>query len=239
MVGRPTVFGKQIVQRNGEIIGINIGYNAFCEHEGNTLSLVQDLSNTFWLSRDSAKAIKKGGSILKRQSRILDKNGLGVFKDYRVNPNVCFKHRRIRVDRRPEEVNDGKLHMFEGGKEYDLCFISDYLQMERIEKNIGLRRVFYEDELLYLPDYQNMRFRPEMSGYIVGDWGLGYSSAGIMFAIRTDGFIDSKLLVDQVQYSLKSGYLALVNNTCGIFRDRGLGLVFLDKLVSLQEGMRR
>ena len=46
-MGRPTVYGKEIrVDEQNKCIGINLGYNFFCEHEDDTLGIVQSWNNT-------------------------------------------------------------------------------------------------------------------------------------------------------------------------------------------------
>lgn len=214
------------------------GITFFCEHNGDPMPIIRDMNTGFFVSKEQKKAIKKGESTLKKSAKIIQKTGIAMpFIDYRVNPAVPFKHRRIRIERK--EDSGFKTMLFQVGEEYEMFILSEFSRDTRLSGTLGRRKVFEEKELLYCPDYQNSRLVNMSSGLIVGDWGIGYSSTAIVFYVKANSFVDTELLVKQMTYSLQSGYLAITNAPCGIFRDRGLGFVFLDNLISLQEKRSR
>lgn len=230
---RPAVFGEEIVKRNNKIVGFNIGYNFYCEHEQGVLELINNLNNQY-LKKLSLKDNKK-----------LYKNGFLLTNKYKNTPfskcilrgNIEYIRREIIIDNTEliESQKYSKYLLFNGN--YTMFKVSSEVGLEAFKEKYGQRRKFSEEELLDMSDYNidmsyNMGYQLagaancHMNQSVVGSWG---SDGFIVFIPKMIYLEEMKNLADDFENSLKTGSLALCDGYAGLFKDRGLSFVMLDK----------
>lgn len=230
---RPAVFGGEIVKRNNKIVGFNIGYNFYCEHERGVLELINNLNHQY-LNKLSLKDNKK-----------LYKNGFLLTNKYKNTPfsqcilrgNIEYIRREIIIDNTAliESKKYSKYLLFNGN--YTMFKVSSEIGLEVFREKYGQKRKFTEEELLYMPDYNidmsyNMGYllasgdNYHINQSIVGSWG---SDGFIVFIPKMTYSEEIKSLADDFENSLKTGSLALCDGHAGLFKDRGLSFVMLDK----------
>lgn len=229
---RPAVYGGEIVKRNNKIVGFNIGYNFYCEHECGVLKLINHLNNQY-LNKLSLKENKK-----------LYKNGFVLTNKYKNTPfskcilrgNLDYIKREVIIDNE-SLIKSKKYHRFllTNGN-YTMFRIASDDDLSYFREQYGQKRKFSEDELLYMPDY-NIDMSCNI-GYLLGG-NNSIVNSSIIGSWASDGFTifipkmsyseEAKNLADDFEKSLKTGSLAICDGHAGLFKDRGLSFVMLDK----------
>lgn len=238
---RPTVFGKQIVSRNGILCGVNIGYNFYLEHERETRELLNRINNgSIAINNISDKlSFDNKRKIAIRKSNIFNTT---PFSRCIILSNVDYIRREVIIDN-SELKKSGKYQNFMlENTDYTLFIFSDYDTLKWYRGRLGNNRKFSESDFLYMGDYNsdissNVGARLAGVGTLHSEIGIGTMSTMVSGAWGNDGFLVlikrhgiTEYLADNIESNLKNGGLALVNEPCGIFRDRGLGLVFLNNI---------
>lgn len=233
-MGRPTVHGKELVVKNGEFIGLNLGFNFYFEHEEGTQGIVQHMNmlrSGFELWGYNSKINKK---INKEKKAIYKKWGNSEFMGYIVLPSVNYLRREIIIDN--TEIRDKYRNFQTVDGEYTLLWIGNNWTSDVWNKKWGNRRKFREDELLYMPDYQSSLIRPdftlngerkpELSSLICGAWSSG--DGNVMILVRK---IKARVnIVERLTNALKRGDLAILPDLQGVFKEHGCLLVNLQSL---------
>lgn len=220
---RPTVYGKEFCIRDRKCVGINIGYNYYCEHEDVVLKLIDCLNGMVPKATSFDKLLKKDGRSFLKKVPVHP-----AFKNCRLLPDVPYFKTDVLIDNRPLK---GKYNVLQLSSKVYTLYVFGW-DLERVKRNVESKSVFTEEDFSYLPDYQISKsihqstlFRDGINMGIVlfGSW---YEN-GFLILIAKDNSICPTY---QIEYSLKNGYLALCDGHAGLFKDRGLSLIFLDKL---------
>lgn len=228
---RPAVYGGEIVKRDNKIVGFNIGYNFYCEHECGVLELINNLNNQY-LSKLSLNDNQK-----------LYKNGFSLTYKYKKTPfskcilrgNIDYIRKEIIIDN--DILIESKKYscfLLSNGN-YTMFKVSSEMCLQAFREKYGQKRKFTEEELLDMSDYNidmsfNMGFQLSgghsiINSCIIGSWG----SDGFTIFIPKMYSDYIKNLADDFENSLKTGSLAICNGNTGLFKDRGLSFVMLDK----------
>ena len=218
---RPTVYGKEILfNLQGELIGINLGFNFFCEHEGGTQELVQSVNLHAFPDgctpvqyRKYAKAVEKAA---KRWERT-------PFAGYVFAPSAQIFTRKIIIDNSDVPANfpvrqlrDGKYIMFAlNGSVYSAP--SYYSQC------LGNAHKFSEDKLFPMRDYN-----PSRKTFMKGEFAASWASGGFMLLLSEEMADPAEGIIRSLTEALMRNTLACVPNH-PLFRNRGCILVVLDK----------
>lgn len=217
-MGRPTVYGKQLVVRNGRFIGINIGYNFYMEHECGTEEICDDMNRLWEYKGIGGKMVLR--KLAKEPLRYKDT----PFGKYMLLPNVAFVRWTAVIDNSQCEfqarlMQDGVWDMLYIGVESSLGSI-----MKRKHKFIGNKGYYYlgEANIFYMQDYNvGDATRIQNDTGIVGSWGSGcdYILLGIMRGYTTCD------VLSQISLALRAGHLAVCPGDNRLFYDRGCCIV--------------
>lgn len=239
-MGRPTVYGKEVrINSQGKCVGINLGYNFYSEHEGDTVGIVQSCNNEDlrWISLLSCagyKECRKEITKLKRQRKLNEKlvsrwNNT-PFRDHVFMPSVSSMLRMIVIDNSAVRQKYSNVLLNDG--HYYLLAIGEGFTSEMWEKKFGRRKTVSEEDIFYMPDYQRLGSN---LGYLLNN---GYHIAqvgnfGACWAIHSNYLFivlpaEQKSYLEDIQSALKAGTLACVPCEQRLFRDRGCCLIDLE-----------
>lgn len=248
-MARPTVFGKEIVVDNdNKVIGINLGYNFYAEHEGDTGIIVNNMNKKLYMQLSMMQAaggiryrkqIKQLTKQIKNNEALMGKWSLTPFKGYVFAPttNSMLKMIVINNSEIKKKYNN---FMLQDGRYY-LLVIGDGLTPEYWEKRFGTKKTVSEADLFDMTDYQSTfcgnkpyilniksaskTVRVAHNDCFAAAWALGNSYSNyLMIAISED----KKSYLEDIQKALKNGDLACVTQDRKIFSDRGCCLIDLD-----------
>lgn len=246
---RPALYSSQLVLQNGEFIGYNLGYNFYCEHEHDTKEIVQSLNmKADFNMRLAVQAEKLGpiksaiklGKIQKKSEALMQRFKNTPFGNYILHPYTQVYIRNIRINNKKlREQNKYNKYLLKD-TDYIMIDIEDGICMYYTKKNFANKKVFTEEDIFYMGDYncdtscnpglqlsgqqRNLReYECERIG-ILGAWG----SHGIRI------MIDKRLgqaeeIAKSIEEALKRGALAIVYQEPRLFRDRGCGIVIVDR----------
>lgn len=229
-MGRPGVFGKQLVTNGGNFIGINIGYNYFCEHEGGTEELC-DFMNELRKYRGISGSLKLK-RIAKEPLRYKDT----PFGNYMLLPVVTYFRCAVLINNddlkyRTRLMHNGVWDMLYLGTSGSIRYFFHKLYEHRQKIN-GELFPMTEADLFYMEDYNNLSSVnfgfaragqpgvPSGSG-IVGCWG---SSDDYLYLGVSRDLVDCDVM-SQLIVALKAGHLAICPEERRLFADRGCCLV--------------
>lgn len=232
---RPTVFGRQIAYRGNEFIGLSLGYNYYCEHEGSNevYGLLQGINNSF----SNAKEIAECRNVfkLRSMSKKVNRWRSTPYRSSIIRPNKSIYVKRITIDN--SDVKEYSSFLTENGK-YTLILIpTDFATIEYFDKKLGTRRKFSEPELFCMEDYQHVSSSSSgmvIRGYLYdntqkpnelcGNWG----SDGIMILVKNDGKYHD--IDEQIVKAIHNGNMALVYEEQRLFKDGRCCLINLEAL---------
>lgn len=237
---RPTIFGKQVVTRNGILCGVNLGYNFYTEHERGINDLLTTLNNN--LTENYVASFKDKLAFDKKvraDNRKMNKFRSTPFKNCIVRPSTRYIRREIIINN--DELKNRYCSLMLENTNYTLLVFGSRGILDVYGKKLEGKRKFSEADFMYVPDY-NLGLSPNIGAILSGkstckDIGIGtistvlsssWDNTGFLIFIKKDSIYSS--IPDNIENNLKAGGLALVSETAGLFRDRGLGLVFLDNM---------
>lgn len=243
---RPSVYGAQIVSYNNNIYGVNLGYNFYAEHECGTIDLVNYLNydksliiNKITNSNCSRiKAELKYKKALKEEQKVLSRWKSTPFDGFVLSPNTPVYERKVVINN--SSVVRKKYNKFLLDEtEYNMLIVARQRDIDYLKEKFGKRRIFSEDEILCMPDYnvdvhKNIGYAMSASsgnipisgnGQLAGAW----ASNGIILLVKSNGFPSGEKVVSDLHSAIRRGCLAVVSEEQRMFRDRGCCLVVLDK----------
>lgn len=239
-MGRPTVYGKEIrVNSQGRCVGINLGYNFYSEHEGDTISIVESLNRKMYITLNMLRVsgaiiYRKQISQLRKQIKAYEKS-LGrwsatPFNGHVFAPTTNSMLKMIVINNTEIRSKYNNILLRDG--RYYLLVIGDGITQESWEKKFGSKKTVSEADLFYMPDYQNMYGN---TGYILNQ---GYrlqqdSTFGASWSLHSDYILivlpaEQKSYLEDLQSALKAGTLACVSQEPRMFNDRGCCLIDLE-----------
>lgn len=241
-----TLYGKELrLSKSGEFIGINLGYNFYCEHEFDVDKVASRLNQycagkSFdeLLTMSTMQRIKYGNA-RKKQEKSVSKWDNTPFKGTVLFPNVIYTQREIIIDN-TDILSKYNLFLTDNGKHTILIIGTN---PEQWRKQYGDRRKFSEEELLYMPKYNaNMSVNPGfmMSGQKeVRHNNSGFAAAWAAGADNIEIIVSEQLeaktnLTSQIINALKNGNLAVVQSEKRLFKDRGLILIDLENAYKIR-----
>ena len=239
---RAALFSRQIITDNDDkIIGINIGYNFYAEHECGTDALVANI-NTNRLKdiqalMDCASLIERHKvkkSIEKRQKAnkmALKRWENTPFNGYVLLPSVQYFTHKIIINN--DSIKDKYNVFLTDNSNYTMLYIGNGIDNEYWHKKFGNKRTLTEKDIFYMEDYQStllntgyiLAGRPrvgemQQSKTLIGQWAG--SDRGIMILMKNDDYIQD------IISALKRGSIAVVPEERRLFKDRGCCLIDLD-----------
>lgn len=233
---RPTVFGKQLVCRGKEFIGLNLGYNFYVEHEGDTLTLVQQLrlrKESLGLMKflgASGAQLRAADKKFKEEQTVIKRFRACPYANYMVGKYTQYNKRKISIDNSSIVSKYGTLQT--RNMEYVFLSIGSTFNTEDWNKRFGSRRKFTEEDFMYMPDYQHSSFMSNQ-GYMLRNGAKASSQFTCLCAAWScsgDSLFfmlpaEYEWVVDGVVKALTSGTLAIVNQEPRLFNDYGCCLV--------------
>lgn len=261
-MGRPTVYGKEIVMDSGEFVGINLGYNFYTEHEHGTGKIVLNNWNglrehitkssvygmMFWRcpyvtgcttvrqATKQAKRLQK--EALEKEARWKDtpfaNNMLPCCTPY-MKREIVINNASIKDQHDTFQTTDGiyiLLRIGEDGLEWD--------------KYHGNASFFTEDELQYMNDYQG---RAKMNNFGLGlaqfmgnapqsgnpDFAASWSNNDNVIQIIFPKQLEH--IADSIVETLKAGNLAVTYGEKMNYKDRGLCLTDLEAVYRMEDAV--
>lgn len=237
-MARPTVYGKEIrVNSQNECIGINLGYNFYCEHEGDTDCIVDDFNrhNSVPIDMNSLRQYYKEVNRIKKQTkqgeRIISRWRLTPFNGHVFIPSVNTMLKMIVINN--EEVRRKYSTVLLDDGHYYLLSIGRGLTPEIWEKKFGSKKTVSESDIFYMPDYQGLY---RNTGFILnnGQQMIQGRNFGASWALCSSYMMivlpaEQKSYLEDIQLALKAGNLACVQSEPRMFKDRGCCLINLEK----------
>lgn len=222
---RTAVYGSEIAIVDGKIVGFNLGYNFYTEHESEykVLELIEYLNKQYDMEVSDEVNLKKYNEGMK----FTEKYKESPFYNNILRGKLTYLKREIIVDNKKlkKEKKYNKYLLSDG--EYTMFYIQKYTR-DDFSAKYGRRKKFCEEELLNMTDYNNYNSSNidtsllDAKKNVIGSW----DNQSFMI------FISKSLLglSDDFENSLKTGSLALSYGCNFLFKDAGLCFLFLDKL---------
>lgn len=242
---RATVYGREIAVKNGVICGVNLGYNFYSEHEHGVDSIVYGLNNMSnpEYRANTLKTKLHAQKLARKDIKAMQNFYNTPFKAGLIRPSISYVKRKIIIDN-SELKKQGKYskYLLSDGNYTLYGFYSIPAELARFKEMVGNKRKLSEEDLFYMPDYSaqsmsnNFGFMTNyMSGNIngtidgdipiAGKWG----SSGLLILLNENNNLSLRV-IDTIQDNLESGGMAIIYGPGGIFKDRGLGIVFVKNI---------
>lgn len=238
-MGRPTVYGKEIrLDRHGKCVGINLGYNFYSEHEGDTIVIVDSANRKMHSALSMLKAfgafayrkqISQLSKKIKANEKALARWSATPFNGHVFAPTTNSMLKMIVINN--SEVRNKYSNVMLNDGHYYILSIGDGLTPEYWEKKFGSKKTVSEEDLFYMPDYQNMI---RSTGYILnqGHRLKQDTTFGASWALGSEYMIivlpaEQKSYLEDLQSALNAGNLACVSQEPRMFSDRGCCLIDL------------
>lgn len=238
-MGRATVYGKEVVTLNREFLAVNLGYNFYREHEGDTknfvCSLNTDMETKFRLAFKSklSREVRQYNKQLKKN--ILTAKKYGQYEPYMLYSNVPYFKREIIIDNSDIRHKYTTFQTRDGN--YTLLVLGDTRIRDNWVNKYGNRRKFNESEILYMPDYQSYSLRNNLgrmnnkASYIGGDKpfvGVWATESPYLMLLISREYDKDEIVVNGIISALGRGSLAVLpQSSCT--KDRGCILIDMDK----------
>lgn len=234
-MGRPSVYGRQlVVSGNNLFCGINLGYNFFCEHEGDVSIIAKGLNTLaeFIYSENRSTKRRFSKSVKKTQRWQSTPFAGGVLLDI-----VPYCKKSLIIDN-SSIIGKYKNYQMKDG-EYTMLAIG-YFNNDNWHNVHGDRRKFTEEEIMYMPDYQSPMTNFGYLNNIAKGGGAEYGDQSFCASWMCGNvypciyIYEQKIdrpcgsIVDCIIKSLTSGNLAICGHEPRLFKDRGLCLVDLE-----------
>lgn len=244
---RPGVYGKQYIIKNSRLIGINLGYNYFVEHEMENMqdfvSMMAKLSCRDEVRQQMKNPVKK--AMLQKKSRARAKRWEGTpFKGSVLRDYTNSYYKQGMVIKNDELISQGKGCILHNGGKYDMLMIGNDSDIRYMQDKFGNKRVFTEADLFPMSDYQylssNYGYQQAAAGgakmtknsMVGSDW----DGRGLMVYLIETPETEGKL--KHLQQALEAGNLAVVTHEPRLFKDRGCCLIDLDAAYCTQKYSR-
>lgn len=230
---RPTITGQYVgYNKQGELCGVNLGYNFMCEHGEGTQNLVKTLNNNKYNIHSRIKKMNYGymrGNLyykntLKKANKLISRWDNTPFKGCVLNPYTEILTRKITIRNSDEILQKYRQFQLKDNCDYEMLIVSDHWGIDSWQKKLGKRRIFSEDEILCMEDYQGRRIDPAL---VHGAW----ASDGFMvlFESMNNQWHDGKKAITELESAIENGCLAVVDKEPRMFSEAGCCLIVLDK----------
>lgn len=250
---RAAIFGSQEVYNNyGDFTAYNIGYNFYTEHEIDILEMINKLNND--AKRSIEKRLQEEVGEIKSTTifrhrfqgklrKAVNKDSIQMkkwrntpFKDYILSPSVPILVRKIIIDN--SEIKSKHNKFITNNGEYTLLLVNSENNIEIFKDIIGKKRKFNEETFFNMADYDRdtmnrntgyfLNGRPTMphltENAIAGQWARD----GFMILV-SKRLEDEKHIVQSIVDAIHRGDLAIVYSERRVFKDKGCGLIILDR----------
>lgn len=219
---RPTVYGKEILfNLRGELIGINLGFNFFHEHQCGTQELVQSVNYHAFPDGCTPAQYRKYAKQMEKSAKKWERT---PFAGYVFAPSAQIFTRKLIIDNSEvpasfpvRQLRDGKYIMFalNGG---------GYSAPQYWSQCLGNNRKFSEDKLLHMRDYNPSR-KPFMKGEFAASWASG----GLMLLLSEEMADPAEGIIRALTEAVMRNMLACVPQH-PVFKYQGCILLILDKV---------
>ena len=249
-MGRPTVYGKEIrIDNQNRCIGINLGYNFYCEHEGDTLGIVESCNNVnlrqlHLLSSLAPIQYRKEITKLKKQiksdEKFIKRWNNTPFADHVFMPSTYSLLKMVVIDN--SAIRQKYSNIFLNDGHYYLLSIGNGITPDVWEKKFGTKKTVSEEDLFYMQDYQGLC---RNTGYILNN-GFNLTQQlnfGASWATHNSYLLvvlpaEQKSYLEDIQSALKAGNLACVQYEPRMFKDRGCCLINLEAAYGVERGSK-
>ena len=233
---RPTITGQYIrCNKQGEVCGVNLGYNFQCEHEEGTHYLVERVNDNKYTIYDNIKKMNYGRmrgnayykNTLKKASKLISRWDNTPFKGCVLNPYAETLTRKITIRNSEEVLQKYRQFQLKDNCDYEMLVVSDHWGIDSWQKKLGKKRIFSENEILYMEDYQNKVIMHSQMQPIHGAWAAdGFM---LLFENIDEQGHSGKKVIGELESAIKRGCLAVVDRESRMFSEAGCCLVILDK----------
>ena len=239
-MGRPTVYGKEIrVDNDNTCVGINIGYNFYCEHEGDTICIVENLNNISYRNLNFLKTlggiryvreINKLSKQLKKNEKIVSRWKNTPYVGHVFFPTTPTWLKMVVIDN--SEVRTKYKNVILDDGHYYLLVIGTGFTSEYWEKKFGTKKTVSEKDLFMIEDYQGLC---RNTGYLLNNgqglkqennfaasWSLSDNTIMILLPEQKKSYLED------IVKALKEGNLGCIQQEPRMFKDRGCCLIDLE-----------
>jgi hypothetical protein len=172
-----------------------------------------------------------------KENKLVDRWKNTPFKGKVVRPTAQVMIKNITIDNSSLE-KQGVTQLLHNG-DYVMLYLSDSVNIEFWKNRLGKKRIFSEDQLLNMKEYNNASHNDNVEYMlsmrkvnnsnisnipIVGQW----AQDGVMIFFEKEG-CPAEMIVNDITDAIKRGCLAIVPEEMRIFKDRGCSLIILDK----------
>lgn len=231
---RPSLHGQYVKYNNkGELCAVNLGFNFYAEHQEGTQDLVRKVNdNHFNILEDIKYKGYKGiraemfyKKALKKEQQVISRWDNTPFVGFVLSPNAEMFTRKIKIRYSEQAMQKYKQFQLKNECDYEMLVVSDHWGIDYWQQNLGKKRIFCEDEIMIMSDYQNQRVLPAP---VHGSWAQdGFM---ILFESTDEQGHDGKVAINELESAIKRGCLAVVPKEPRIFGDNwGCCLIILDK----------
>lgn len=254
-MGRAGVYGRGIkfIDSTTSLLGINIGYNFYTEHEQGTEELIEcinthrqipNLTLSEWHSPKGIKEQLKLKRADNKALRLKERWKNCPYYEYMISANVNMFRREIIIDNSAPDYPYQNRLLANGN--YTYMEIGYNFSPDSWKKKFGARRKFKESELIYAQDYNNSsiinRTNPGLFYHalkygevpsihqdipVSGTWMSGGNYISLF--INNDSLKGADV-ANQLENIIRSGNLAVVPEQEKLFSDRGCILMNLDAM---------
>lgn len=236
-MGRVALYGRDLSRDNyGKMVGINLGYNFCCEHEGDISQLAYNINR--YAAMSNGKTIKNR-SKLKKSNKLLQRWDNTPYKGKVLFSLTPYLRKEIIIDN--TQIQSKYSTFILDNDEYTLLILGR-VDNDSWHRRFGNRRKFSEEELLSMSEYQGHRnnMQGEFGGNTLGSGTLGngsfvgswqYNGDNILILekrLKEYAFSTTVGVVDSIINTLESGNLGLSCDERRLFKTRGLQLVDLE-----------
>ena len=219
---RTAQIGREIcTSREGNIVAINFGYGMFCEHD--STSGLTSIVNKLYNSQISISNVMDKRELSKVQKDVLNAQKV-ISKQWKRNPGITshivypgayYCKRHVIVDNtehpnKPCVLRDGN---------YIMMMFHNRDTVERYVKSLDGKRKFSEERFIGNDAFMDDP-KPFAAAWADGD--------GFILMLRELTICEN--IADMIETSLKKSSLAIYDGFQGVTRNRGLTLVFLDRI---------
>lgn len=244
---RPGVYGRQsVLDKEGNLVGINIGFNFFSEHENGTEGLVFNLNNDHSgiVNRICKKGRTEIGPLhmikynreLQREINQIAKWKNTPYKNLVLLPSTQYTYKNIEI-RNSNIANKYDTFLLQDG-EYELLLLHTFMEGMRLKEKLGKRRIFSEEDLFYMPDYNdsiqnNIGYQlnkhivaqiKEPEVHLAGSWD---GTHGVLIIYKKDKN-NSNNSLEKLIKALEKGNLAITDYEGRMFKLKGCSLIDLE-----------
>jgi hypothetical protein len=228
---RATVFGREVKYNNqGVLMGINLGFNFYAEHEAGTLEMVHNINsdNSVNIDKVQSENLGKVKSNLK-YNKLVNKDIQEVskwkntpFAEYVLKPSAPMYYRPVTIDN--TEIQKEYTNFLLDKGDYFLFMVSKQSNIDRLKERLGNKRKFSEKDMFYMLDYQPNTGTSSVSNFY---FAAAWDSSGFELLIKRG--IRGEQVIGLLESAIKGGNLAIIPEAEAMFNTgKGCFLVLLN-----------